>query len=123
MRWFGWGGSTNVGVHVECTAAADPNPNPNPHPNPHPHPPPSFETPDRKTIFGFARLRLAPTAGAGIFSELNGAALVRELHVYGTLIMVNKKKKGVAPEKSKVRVYYNYWIESFFQLNILIVLF
>ena len=64
----------------------------------------SFETPDRKTIFGFARLRLAPTAGAGIFSELKGAALVRELHVYGTLIMVNKKKQGV--EKSKVGTHF-----------------
>ena len=31
----------------------------------------SFETPDLKTIFGFARLRLAPTAGAVGAPQLN----------------------------------------------------
>lgn len=59
----------------------------------------SFEPPDRSKICGFARLRLSKTPGAGIFPELEGAALVRELHVYGQLVAVagkNGKKKLVA---------------------------
>ena len=46
----------------------------------------SYETADRHTIFGFLRLRLSPQPGAGVFGALRGAALVRELHVYGQLI-------------------------------------
>ncbi|CDI75800.1 elongator complex protein 3, putative [Eimeria praecox] len=44
----------------------------------------SFETPDRKTIFGFLRLRLRSRRAPRDcpFSVLNGAALLRELHVY-----------------------------------------
>ncbi len=53
----------------------------------------SFETPDRSKICGFARLRLSKTPGAGIFPELEGAALVRELHVYGQLISTTDKQK------------------------------
>ena len=46
----------------------------------------SFESGDRKTIFGFARLRLAAAAGGGVFACLAGCGLRRELHVYGQLI-------------------------------------
>lgn len=57
----------------------------------------SYETPDRATIFGFLRLRLphsamqsAPGETAAsllhAFPELQGAALIRELHVYGQLV-------------------------------------
>ncbi|KAG3092451.1 hypothetical protein PI124_g16930 [Phytophthora idaei] len=57
----------------------------------------SFETPDRSKICGFARLRLSQTSGGGVFPELEGAALIRELHVYGQLVAaISKKKKASA---------------------------
>ena len=56
----------------------------------------SFETPDRSKICGFLRLRLSATAGAGVFPELENAALIRELHVYGVLIPTINKKKSSA---------------------------
>ncbi|GMG15367.1 unnamed protein product [Phytophthora fragariaefolia] len=57
----------------------------------------SFETPDRSKICGFARLRLSQSAGGGVFPELEGAALIRELHVYGQLVAaVSKSKKAAA---------------------------
>jgi ELP3 family radical SAM enzyme/protein acetyltransferase len=46
----------------------------------------SYETADEATIFGFVRLRLSDDPGAGVFSCLAGAALIRELHVYGQLV-------------------------------------
>ncbi len=46
----------------------------------------SYETPDEKTIFGFVRLRLCANPGASVFACLRGAALIRELHVYGQLV-------------------------------------
>lgn len=47
----------------------------------------SYESPDERLLYGFVRLRLSQTAGAeGTFPVLEGAALVRELHVYGQLI-------------------------------------
>lgn len=49
----------------------------------------SFETPDRLTIFGFLRLRLSPDPGAGAFDCLAGCALIRELHVYGQLVLAS----------------------------------
>ncbi|OQS06868.1 elongator complex protein [Thraustotheca clavata] len=54
----------------------------------------SFETADESTICGFCRLRLSPTAGADVFPELQGCALVRELHVYGQLVVVNSNDKS-----------------------------
>lgn len=73
----------------------------------------SFETPDRATIFAFARLRLGGSPGGlddgqshvnrsgrkrrikadmdspeVVFPELSGCALIRELHVYGLLSVV-----------------------------------
>ncbi|KAK1947204.1 Elongator complex protein 3 [Phytophthora citrophthora] len=56
----------------------------------------SFETPDRSKICGFARLRLSETAGGGVFPEIEGAALIRELHVYGQLVAALSKKKNAA---------------------------
>ena len=40
---------------------------------------------DKRTLFGFCRLRLSP-------NNLWGAALIRELHVYGELVPVGKRK-------------------------------
>ena len=56
----------------------------------------SFENKDRSKICGFVRLRLSPNAGAGVFPELEGTALVRELHVYGVLIATENKVKKSA---------------------------
>ncbi|KAE9049268.1 hypothetical protein PR003_g3828 [Phytophthora rubi] len=56
----------------------------------------SFETPDRSKICGFARLRLSQSAGGGVFPELEGAALIRELHVYGQLVAAISKSKKAA---------------------------
>lgn len=47
----------------------------------------SFETPDELTIFGFLRLRLSPNPGSGAFECLKHCALIRELHVYGQLVL------------------------------------
>lgn len=52
----------------------------------------SFETSDERILFGFLRLRLTANAGAGTFPELEGAALIRELHVYGQVKKVQQKK-------------------------------
>ncbi|CDJ31167.1 elongator complex protein 3, putative [Eimeria mitis] len=56
----------------------------------------SFETPDRKTIFGFLRLRLRARRAPRDcpFSVLNGAALLRELHVYGRLVPHGEAKSS-----------------------------
>lgn len=66
----------------------------------------SFESNDRKIIFGFLRLRLSDSAGRIYsrstgqngnrklrFPELDGCALVRELHVYGQLVTVGDSNK------------------------------
>lgn len=58
----------------------------------------SFETPDRTKICGFARLRITQDPGAGIFPELEGAALIRELHVYGQLVAAGAKNKKVVAD-------------------------
>ena len=46
----------------------------------------SYETPERDAIFGFVRLRLNGPNSDILFPELKGAALIRELHVYGELL-------------------------------------
>ena len=51
----------------------------------------SYESKDEKYLFGFCRLRL--TNAKPIFKELEGAALIRELHVYGTLLPVAENSK------------------------------
>ena len=57
----------------------------------------SFESADRSIILGFVRLRHRPPAAADddaeeeAFPELRGAALIRELHVYGQLIATENR--------------------------------
>lgn len=49
----------------------------------------SVEDAARRTLYAFLRLRLSATAGAnGVFPELEQAALIRELHVYGQVVAV-----------------------------------
>lgn len=57
----------------------------------------SAESPDRHTLYGFVRLRLdTPTYNADkVFPELQGAALIRELHVYSQLTNVGEKGRHV----------------------------
>lgn len=45
----------------------------------------SYESEDCKTLYGFLRLRLTHNQPVHIFPELEGCALIRELHVYGQL--------------------------------------
>ena len=59
----------------------------------------SFESDDEKLIYGFARLRISDEAGIGVFPELIGCALIRELHVYGQLIPTYVKEKDENEEK------------------------
>lgn len=48
------------------------------------------ESKDAQTLYGFVRLRLDKACGK-LFDELNGAALVREVHVYSQLTNVGEK--------------------------------
>lgn len=50
----------------------------------------SAESSDNKVLYGICRLRL-DNAENKIFSELNGAALLRELHIYSTVSELHKK--------------------------------
>lgn len=52
----------------------------------------SYESKDRKILFGFLRLRLSNNVRTDIFPELSQCALVRELHVYGQVMKVGDKK-------------------------------
>ena len=49
----------------------------------------SYESPDNKTIYAFLRLRFNKEPAKNFLPELQGAALVRELHVYGQMIPVD----------------------------------
>lgn len=54
----------------------------------------SFESPDKKTLYGFIRLRLPQNPNKNLIKklpELKGAALIRELHVYGPVIPIDSK--------------------------------
>lgn len=51
----------------------------------------SYESPDRQIIYGFLRLRLNPKTVNDVFPELMDTALIRELHVYGNVVPINKK--------------------------------
>ena len=44
-------------------------------------------------VYGFCRLRLDKNPGGNILPDLKKCALIREVHVYGNSISVNKKKK------------------------------
>jgi ELP3 family radical SAM enzyme/protein acetyltransferase len=53
----------------------------------------SYESVDGNVIYGFLRLRLDPNAGLDVFEELQGCAMIRELHVYGKMIPVMSNEK------------------------------
>ena len=53
----------------------------------------SYESEDKKTLYGFCRLRLPHPAEEQNFVSLQDTALIRELHVYGELVPVGKNKK------------------------------
>jgi len=55
----------------------------------------SVESRDRSTICGFTRLRLG-NPETQIFPELDGCALIRELHVYGQLVATTDKENAHA---------------------------
>ncbi|CAK9043597.1 tRNA uridine(34) acetyltransferase (Elongator complex protein 3 homolog) (DmcElp3) [Durusdinium trenchii] len=52
-------------------------------------------------VYGLLRLRFNDDtkAPSPIFPELNGCALIRELHVYGTLVAAGREKKGNDDER------------------------
>ena len=53
-----------------------------------------YETADRKKILGFCRLRLGGKYNP-FLPELSNSAIIRELHVYGKVTIVDKESKGV----------------------------
>lgn len=60
---------------------------------------PSTEPLKPDTLLAFCRLRLPhahQSGGTEAFPELKGAALVRELHVYGQLVATDDKRKDNA---------------------------
>lgn len=52
----------------------------------------SWESRDGVVLFGFVRLRLHHNPEAVVFPEIVGAALIRELHVYGNTVAVDTGK-------------------------------
>lgn len=54
----------------------------------------SYESSDRKALFGYLRLRIPSIYGDDekIFNELVGSALIREIHVYGRVISVGEAR-------------------------------
>jgi ELP3 family radical SAM enzyme/protein acetyltransferase len=58
----------------------------------------SCESKDNKILYGFVRLRL-DDAQNKVFEELNGCAMIRELHVYGQLQNASDKKAGFVQHK------------------------
>jgi len=52
----------------------------------------SFEDETLKTLYGFVRLRLTKYPRSDIFPELAGAAMIRELHVYGDVNLTTKNE-------------------------------
>ena len=69
----------------------------------------SFESKDEKVVFGFARLRLSPDAGKCgdvIFPALLNTALVRELHVYGQVVKVRRRRGTKEGKKESQHVGY-----------------
>ena len=54
----------------------------------------SFESPDKKIIYAFLRLRFNQNPNKNIFEELKGASIIRELHVYGKMIPTYSESQG-----------------------------
>lgn len=55
----------------------------------------SFESPDQSILYGFVRLRINHTNDHLIYKELEDCSFIRELHVYGTVVRHDSKKKAV----------------------------
>lgn len=55
----------------------------------------SYESKNRDTLYAFVRLRLPGKNAHILFNELNGAAYIRELHTYGTLVGVAQSGNAV----------------------------
>ncbi len=53
----------------------------------------SFESPDRRVLYAFLRLRINDRPADNFIPELKNAAIVRELHTYGELIPIGNKGK------------------------------
>ena len=53
----------------------------------------SFESPNRKILYAFLRLRLNDKPNNNFIKEICNAALVRELHTYGELVPLGQKGK------------------------------
>jgi ELP3 family radical SAM enzyme/protein acetyltransferase len=58
----------------------------------------SMESWDQKALFGFIRLRINENDDNVIFPELVGRGLIRELHVYNTLVCVGNKSNENASQ-------------------------
>jgi len=54
----------------------------------------SFESTDRKILYGFLRLRFNNSNAQVAFSVLKNSAIIRELHVYGQMTVVGDKIKS-----------------------------
>lgn len=54
----------------------------------------SFESPDKKILYAFVRLRIPNLKTPPLLPELANAALIRELHTYGHLVPIDKKSPG-----------------------------
>lgn len=50
----------------------------------------SMESPTRKALYGFIRLRIPPSDHEPVFRSITNMGLVRELHVYGQTTMVHE---------------------------------
>lgn len=62
----------------------------------------TYEDPQRRAVFGFCRLRVPTERSKSIekeMPELKDAAFVRELHVYGQLVAIGKKKELATQHK------------------------
>ncbi len=58
----------------------------------------SYESKDKKTLFAFLRLRIPKTSETELIKalpDLKDAAIIREVHTYGTLVPLKSKKKAV----------------------------
>lgn len=53
----------------------------------------SFESPDRRKLYGHLRLRFNDRLENRVFPELSRAGMIRELHVYGRLVSVQDKDR------------------------------
>jgi elongator complex protein 3 len=54
----------------------------------------SFESPNKKILYAFVRLRIPNFSIEPILPELKDAALIRELHTYGHLVPIDKNSPG-----------------------------